>query len=152
MNSGIFKVYFTCNLLRDLTEWMCICFVALWLSIVNVYVCCGICRKDEASVKGLHTLARRLLTTDNGSEEDGQVLSKNVKPGFDRSRSRRDGTDNSGLSPVASFLLHRFVSIHVRIQAYCKATSDLLCDMSLIVICSNKWLSNGRHLKFHHVA
>lgn len=70
----------------------------------------GFCRKEEASVKGLHNLARRLLTTpENGSEEDGQNLSKHGISGNARSTFQRDMTDDSGLSPVASFLLHRYV-------------------------------------------
>nr|PNR59694.1 hypothetical protein PHYPA_002486 [Physcomitrium patens] len=65
-------------------------------------------RKDEAPAKGLQSLARRLLS-DNGSEEDGHVPSSRDHPRDARHRFQRDKSDNSGLSPVAAFLLHRWL-------------------------------------------
>lgn len=67
------------------------------------------CRKDEAPAKGLQSLARRLLS-DNGSEEDGHVPSSRDHPRDARHRFQRDKSVNSGLSPVAAFLLHRSAS------------------------------------------
>lgn len=66
-------------------------------------------RKDEAPVKGLQSLARQLLSTsDNGNGEDGHTPSSRGHPGNARHRFQRDKSDELGLSPVASFLLHRF--------------------------------------------
>ena len=60
-------------------------------------------------MKGLQNLARQLLAaSDNGSGEDGHIPSSHGHPGNARLRSQRDKTDDSGLSPVATFLLHRF--------------------------------------------
>ena len=68
-------------------------------------------RKDEAPVKGLQNLARQLLSTpEYGNEEDGHVPSSHGFPGNARHRFQRDKGDDPGLSPVASFLLHRLVS------------------------------------------
>ncbi|XP_024388852.1 uncharacterized protein [Physcomitrium patens] len=64
-------------------------------------------RKDEAPVKGLQSLARRLLS-DNGGEKDGHVPSSHIRSGTARLRSQRDKSYDSGLSPVAAFLLHRW--------------------------------------------
>ncbi|KAG0570290.1 hypothetical protein M758_6G145800 [Ceratodon purpureus] len=66
-------------------------------------------RKDEAPVKGLQNLARQLLSaSDNGSGEDGHIPSSHGHPGNARHRFQRDKIDDSGLSPVATFLLHRW--------------------------------------------
>ena len=67
-------------------------------------------RKDEAPVKGLQNLARQLLSaSDNGSGEDGHIPSSHGHPGNARHRFQRDKIDDSGLSPVATFLLHRLL-------------------------------------------
>ncbi|KAG0627228.1 hypothetical protein M758_2G184000 [Ceratodon purpureus] len=66
-------------------------------------------RKDEAPVKGLQNLARQLLSSsENGNEEDGRVPSTHRFPENARHRFQRDKADEPGLSPVASFLLHRW--------------------------------------------
>lgn len=65
---------------------------------------------EEASVKGLHALARRVLKADSATEEVGTSPFKPGKPGFGRTRSPTNGSDSSGLSPVAAFLLSRFVT------------------------------------------
>ncbi|KAH9540753.1 hypothetical protein CY35_14G022700 [Sphagnum magellanicum] len=63
---------------------------------------------EEASVKGLHALARRVLKADSATEEVGTSPFKPGKPGFGRTRSPTNGSDSSGLSPVAAFLLSRW--------------------------------------------
>ncbi|CAK9203423.1 unnamed protein product [Sphagnum troendelagicum] len=63
---------------------------------------------EEASVKGLHALARRVLKADSATEEVGTSPFKLGKPGFGRTRSPTNGSDSSGLSPVAAFLLSRW--------------------------------------------
>ncbi len=61
-------------------------------------------------MKGLHALARRVLKADSATEEVGTSPFKPGKPGFGRTRSPTNGSDSSGLSPVAAFLLSRFVT------------------------------------------
>lgn len=59
-------------------------------------------------MKGLQNLARQLLSaSENGSGEDGHFPSSHGHLGNVRNRFQRDKTDDSGLSPVATFLLHR---------------------------------------------
>lgn len=65
-------------------------------------------RKDQAPVKGLQNLARRLLSSSDNGSEVGHIPSSRDQPGNVRHRFQRDKTDDSGLSPVASFLLHRW--------------------------------------------
>ncbi len=67
-------------------------------------------------MKGLHALARRVLKADSATEEVGTSPFKPGKPGFGRTRSPTNGSDSSGLSPVAAFLLSRFVTFRPSCQ------------------------------------
>lgn len=65
---------------------------------------------NEASVMGLHEIARQALTIDSTNDDLGASSPiEQGKTGFSRSRLSLDGSDISSLNPVAMFLLSRSV-------------------------------------------
>lgn len=89
---------------------------------------------DEAALKGLQDLARKVLiipTEEKAQSQEEAAVGGQFgfgKSGFGRNRANPDAAENSGLSPVAAFLLSRYVCMDImsnESSVFCRVPDDL---------------------------